>query len=227
MPSGPSKLAEAIVAALIPPTCREEIAGDLHERFRSPAQYAADALMTVPLVIASRVRRTADPKSLLMQAFVSYLAFLGGMRLDGRAGPGDRWGLVRAAIPAAMVLLGLIMEDAYAHPGRRSSLHLVRGPLLGIAIALASQAILWVAGTGLALPPWNVIYGCAVSLPLSSAIRLLFPPVTAGLLGANAPAVWLKQSGEPREKAFPAALALAIIGVLVLLMVVYRISKQG
>src|SRR5437016_2809889 len=46
MCSGPSKAAEAIVAVFVPPACREEVLGDLHERYSSPRQYALDALRT-------------------------------------------------------------------------------------------------------------------------------------------------------------------------------------
>lgn len=68
MYSGPSKAAEAIAALFVPPACREEVLGDLRERCSSPRQYAVDALRTIPLVIISRIRRTADPQVLLIQA---------------------------------------------------------------------------------------------------------------------------------------------------------------
>ena len=77
MNRGPSKAVEAIVAVFVPPACREEVLGDLHERYRSPLPYAWEALCTAPLVIASRVRRTTDPQVLLMQAFALYMSFLG------------------------------------------------------------------------------------------------------------------------------------------------------
>jgi hypothetical protein len=64
MSPGPSKIVEAIVAALVPPACREEVLGDLHERFKSPLQYFFEAVCTVQLVILSRMRRTADPQVL-------------------------------------------------------------------------------------------------------------------------------------------------------------------
>jgi hypothetical protein len=84
MYSRPSKIAEAVVSVLVPPACREEVVGDLHERFKSPLQYAADALHTVPLVIISRMRRTADPQILVVQAFALYMSFLGAAWLrDG------------------------------------------------------------------------------------------------------------------------------------------------
>jgi hypothetical protein len=76
MHSGPARAIETIVAWLVPPACREEIVGDLHERYRSPLQYVWEVVRAVPLVIASRIRRTADPHVLLIQALALYLSFL-------------------------------------------------------------------------------------------------------------------------------------------------------
>jgi hypothetical protein len=252
MSSGPSKPAEAIVAVLIPPACRAEVVGDLHERFKSPLQYAADALRTVPLVIISRMRRTADPQILLIQAFALYISFLGAAWLKDGAVLRERWGVLRLAIPAAMAMLGLILDDTYANPGRRSALNFARGPLLGLVLALASQGMLWIGNPDLAIPRWIMFYGCAMSLLLSSAVRMLFPPVTGQLLGANAPALWLKQAGVSRGspqviirvlKGITAVVALAIVGtwitersvpskagvvmLLVVLLVAYQISKRS
>jgi hypothetical protein len=198
MNSGPSRIAEAVVAIVVPPACREEVLGDLHERFKSPLQYTADALHTVPLVIISRMRRTADPQILLIQAFALYMSFLGAAWLNDGAILQEQWGLLRLAIPAAMATLGLILDDIYANPGRRSPLNLARGPLLGLVMALASQGLLWISNPDLTLPRWVMFYGCAMSLLLSSAVRILVPPVTEQLLGASAPALWLKQAGGSR-----------------------------
>src|SRR5580704_2914287 len=131
----PSKAAEAIVAVLLPPACREEVLGDLHERYRSPRQYGLDALRTIPMVVLSRIRRTADPQVLLLQAFALYASFLGAAWMKGRGGP------LRLAIPAGIALLGMMLEDAYSKPGGRSPLRLVRGPLVGLGLALLSQVV--------------------------------------------------------------------------------------
>jgi hypothetical protein len=248
---GPSRIAEAAVAVLLPPACREEVLGDLHERFKSPMQYAADACFTVPLVVVSRMRRTADPQVLLIQAFALYLSFLGAAWLRDRAILSETWSLLRLAIPAAIVMLGLILDDTYAAPGPRSSLQLARGPVLGVVMALASQEMLWIGKSGLALPRWIMFYGCAMSLLLSTAIRILFPPVSRQPLGANAPVLWLKQDGGSGAnlgivavlKVIAAIFVLAILatwiaegsvppkaGMVMLLMVLlaaYRISKKG
>ena len=63
MASGPPKTFEALVAVVIPPACREEVLGDLHERYRSTRRYGLDVASTVPLVILSRIQRTADSQA--------------------------------------------------------------------------------------------------------------------------------------------------------------------
>jgi hypothetical protein len=195
MYSGPSKTAEAIVAVFVPPACREEVLGDLFERYSSSGQYGLDAALTIPLVIVSRIRRTADPQVLLMQAFALYGSFLGAAWLKDRAFLSEQWGLMRLAIPAGIALLGLILEDTYAKPGRRSTLKLARAPVLGLGLALASQGMFRISNSDLALPSWIAAYGCAIALLSSSAVRMLFPPARDQLQGANVPADWLKQSG--------------------------------
>ncbi len=173
---GSSRSAEMIVAILLPPACREEVLGDLHECFRSRLRYAADALSTVPLVILSRIRRTSEPRILLIQAFVSYLSFLCAARLADGAILVEPWGLTRLAIPAAMGLLGLILDDAYARSGPRSKLNLARGPVLGQVFALVSQEIFRIGSPDLALPRAIVLCGCAISVVLSFTVRTWFPP---------------------------------------------------
>jgi len=195
MDSGPSKTAEAIVAVFVPPASREEVLGDLYERYRSSGQYGLDALRTVPLVILSRIRRTADPQVLLMQAFALYVSFVGAAWFKETAFLSEQWGLLRLAIPAGMALLGLILEDTYAKPGPRSPLNLAGGPVLGLGLALASQGMFRIGNLDLAVPSWITFYGCAISLLFSSAVRMLFPPATYQRKGANVPSQWLKQSG--------------------------------
>jgi hypothetical protein len=252
MYSGPSKAAEALVAVLTPPACREEVLGDLHERYRSPGQYGFDVLRTVPLVIISRIRRTADPQVLLIQAFALYISFLGASWFASRALLREQWEFFRLAIPAAMAMLGLILEDAYANAGRRSRLKLVRGPIVGLGLALVSQGVFWAGDPDLAVPRWIVVYGCAMSLLLCSAVRLLFPPAADQLQGVNAPALWLKQAGgsdgaakeiAPVFKDVAAIVAAVVVGVwiadhfalpkprliisLLLMLIAYQLWKRG
>lgn len=168
MRSYPSRAAEAIVAILVPPACREEVSGDLHQRYRSPAQYFVEALLTVPLVIVSRIRRTTDPGVLLMQACVLYLAFAGAAWFGHEKILIENWGLLRLCIPAGIALLTMVLEDAYARQVPQSLWLLMRGPLLGAGMALLF---------GQQLPVWTLLAGCGMGLVLSSAVRLLFPPM--------------------------------------------------
>ena len=218
MYSGPSKTAEAIVAVFVPPACREEVLGDLHERYSSSGQYGLDAVRTIPLVIISRIRRTADPQVLLMQAFVLYASFLGAAWLKDSAFLSGQWGLLRLAIPAGMAMLGLILEDTYATPGRRSQLKLARGPVLGLGLAIASQGMFRVSNPDLLLPTWIMFYGCALSLLFSSAVRILFPPATDQLQGANVPVDWLKQSGGSLGNAEISARAVKGVAAIVVIV---------
>jgi hypothetical protein len=176
MHARPPRAVQAIVALFIPFACREEVLGDFQERCTSPTQYCRDAIVTVLLVILSRIRRTANPQLLLMHAFVLYLSFYGAAWFKTPELLYGSWGLMRLAIPGAITLLALVLEDAYAKPGYRSPLRLARGPLLGFAWTLLSQAAFQTAHSSLALPFWIVLYGGALGLLLTSALRMLFSP---------------------------------------------------
>lgn len=220
----PSRTVERFVGILLPPACREQVLGDLHERFESPAQYAADVLATVPLVILSRIRRTADSQVALIHAFVLYLSFIGAAWLTNRGVLVDQLGLFRLAIPAAIILLGVVLDDAYADPCRQSSLQIVRGPVLGLLVAVACQALFWAGNSELLVPMWVMLYGSAMSLLLSSAVRMLFPPITRELLRASVSSGPPEDQREPGERSF-----VGLAGVIVLLAVlvfVYEASKR-
>jgi hypothetical protein len=234
MYSGPSKIAEAMAAIFTPPACREEVLGDLHERHSSSGHYRLDALRTVPIVIMSRIRRTSDPRVLLLQAFALYTSFLGAARLKDQLFLSEQWGLVRLAIPAAVAILGLILDDAYARPGRRPTLKLLQGPVLGLALALASQGAFRIGNPDWGVPSWIVLYGCAISLLVSSAVRMLFPPVADQLRGSRVPAGWLKESGGLAENPGTGIRATALpkrwlvtLGfiLLLVLMIAYQVWK--
>jgi hypothetical protein len=232
MRSGPSKAAEAMIAVLVPPACREEVLGDLQERYRSPRQYGLEALRTVPMVILSRIRRTADPQVLLMQAFALYISFLGAAWFKDPGLLRDQWGLMRLAIPAGIALLGMVTEDAYTTPGPRSHLSLVRGPILGLGCALASQGLFWAGNPDLAVPRLILFYGCAMSLLLTSMIRMSFPPATDRLQAVNAPASWLKQAGgagEETQGIIPVAkgIAAVVAASILVAFIAYHLWKRG
>jgi hypothetical protein len=174
---------EGIAAILIPPACREEVLGDLRERNAAQRHYVVDAFRTVPLVITSRIRRIADAHLLLMHAFVLYLSFYCAAWFKAPTLLDEPWALVRLAMPGAVTLLALVLEDAYAKPGHRSLLRLVRGPLLGLAWTLLFQAALSTGHSTFRLPFWIVLYGGAMGLLLTSALRMLFSPPSTSRQG--------------------------------------------
>ncbi len=167
---------EAIAAILIPPACREEVLGDLYERNATPQQYFCDALRTVPLVIAGRIRRTSDLRLLAMYAIVLYFSFYAAAWFEVQSLLYEPWGLARLAIPWAFGLLALALEEAYAKPGETSVVRLLRGPIIALSAAFLSQAALWASGSHLALPLAIVLRGGASGLVWILVIRSSFPP---------------------------------------------------
>jgi hypothetical protein len=176
MKAAPSKTAEAVLGILVPPACREQVLGDLHERYSSPLQYFADALSAVPCVIVSRIRRTTDPQVLLMEAFALYLSFVGVAWISGQSAfLYQPWGLLRLAIPTMVALLALVLSDAYADPAKRSPIKPMLQTAMCIGFTFLSQATFWAANPDLAVPIRIMLYGAGISLVLVSALRVFFP----------------------------------------------------
>jgi hypothetical protein len=75
--SQPPDWLERIILLAIPPAARESVAGDLWETYCSPRQYATEALRTVPLVVASQVRRNLNLPAIMLQGALIFI-FLGG-----------------------------------------------------------------------------------------------------------------------------------------------------
>ena len=159
------KRLEAIAGFLTPPACRESVLGDLRERYVSNSQYVAEAAVTIPAVVWSRILRTTDPQVLLMEGFALYACFLlpawtaGTFLLE-------QWAFVRLAVPAVVALLVLVLVDAYATPGKRSPLGPVRDAVFG----------LMVAGLTGSVPLPVMLMGGGMSVLLVSGLRMLFPP---------------------------------------------------
>jgi len=75
--SEPPDWLERVILLAIPPAARETVAGDLWETYCSPRQYAAEALRTVPFVVASQVRRNLNLPAIMLQGALIFI-FLGG-----------------------------------------------------------------------------------------------------------------------------------------------------
>ena len=187
----PPPSVEAAVGLLIPPACREEVLGDLHERYASLRQYILDVIRAVPFVILSRIRRTTDPAVLLMEALAVYLSFLIAAWYVDRTLLSDPAGLWRLAIPVIVTLFALILRDAYATPGVLLPWECVLRPVLGAGCALS------VSISQSAVPFWIVVWGSALSILLVSPLRLVFPPVALLPRGAGGPPFWHRYADGP------------------------------
>jgi hypothetical protein len=168
---------EAIVGFLIPPACREHVLGDLHERYSGRLQYALEAACTVPLVILSRIRRTTDPQVLLMEGFAIYGSFLvAAWWLQQVQFLEQQEGFLRLVIPTAVMLLALMLRDAYATGAKGRPLQPIFEAALGVSFGFLSQATLSIGNPDLTVPRWIMIYGALLSLLLVSTLRFSFPP---------------------------------------------------
>ena len=220
MASGPPKTFETVVAVVIPPACREEVLGDRHEQYSSAAQYGLDAASTVPLVILSRIHRTADSRALLIQAFAFYASFLAAAWINSAALLRDDWGLLRLAIPAAAAMLGVMGGDAYASPPRGVRLEFIRAPVLGVGFALAFEGIFWIAGVQLALPRWIFLLGSGISLLLSCALRISIPPAVGRLQEASTLALATEQTAGSPEILRSVVTVLRVAAIVVVMVMV-------
>jgi hypothetical protein len=118
MESGPSKVAETIAGWLIPPACREEILGDMRERYQSGLRYFLEAAHVIPCTIYSRICRTTDAVLALMEVASLYTAFVIVAKCFDPVLIFDKSGFVRLAIPPVIVLATMSLADAYSNPQR-------------------------------------------------------------------------------------------------------------
>lgn len=217
MRSAPPRVIEKILRLLIPPACREEVLGDLYESCDSLGPYVREALRVVPMVLFSRIRRTADSQVLLMQAVALYLSFLGAAWLEGKTLLFQDSVLLRLAIPPAWFVFGVILDDAYAVPRRRSFIKQMRGPVIGFAFTYLSQEALSAGNLIPPLPLKVMLLGSGAGGLFSIGLRYLFPPLIDRPAGAGGPALWLKYTPEPLRIAHewaPVAKFLAFVLVL-------------
>jgi hypothetical protein len=165
MPAGPSKALEAIAALFVPPACREEVLGDLHEKYSSPAQYFALALRTVPFVIVSRIRRTNDGLALLTEALLLYGSYLAAAWYTDRALLAGQWAPLRPAMPAAIAVCFFAVEHAWRRTPERSPRQIALSVTRGTGFAFLCMTT--------TLPLALNLWGSSVGLLLVSAARML------------------------------------------------------
>ena len=196
--SGPPKLLEGVVGFLLPPACREEILGDLSERYSSPGRYVVLALRTVPFVIGSRIRRTTDALVLLTEALLVYGSYLVAAWYTDRALLASQWGLLRLAIPTILNLVVLVLEHAWDFkPGW--PMRLTEGCVIGTCI-------------------YFNVYGGSAALLLVAGVEILFRPVRDLPQAATGPAVWTEPAAISRTTINVLATAGAITLIAIFLL---------
>jgi hypothetical protein len=189
MPPGPSRRLEAFVGLLIPPACREEVLGDLHEKYTGPWQYISLAMCVAPCVILSRIRRTTGVFVLLTDALLIYGSFLAATWYKDKTLLAGQWGFLRLAIPTVLNLGVLILERAWDFKTIWSR-GLIQGAVFGISMYFSVNG--WFASTMLVtaferlfLPETNLPRGTAgqalltehrvePSIPWKMSTKLLF-----------------------------------------------------
>jgi hypothetical protein len=218
MESRPPKIIELIAGFLIPPASREEVLGDLRERYESLARYLFEAAYTIPLVLYSRIRRTTDAVVALMEAVSMFTAFVLAAGWLDRALLLDERGFLRLAIPPVVALAVLVLADAYSNPKRRWPLKPVFGAILAIGAALGCEAWLdrW------SLPVDVLAWGTGMSALLISTLRLMFPPITERPQAVSAPAFWQKLELSPVGLRIKGAI---LPGAILLLLIFYLLRK--
>lgn len=226
MKPGPPKFAETAVGFLIPPACREEVLGDLHERYTGLSRYLVDAMRSAPLVILSRMRRTTEPRVFLLEALVLYLSFLSAAWYFDWRFLKNEWALFRLAIPVAVALVAVTLVDAYANPEKRSPLKAIDAVANAIVVAWVSQLVLGAGNPDWALPRWTRMGGGCMGLLLISSLRMLFPPLADRPQSANGLAYWQKQAGAPVRIPPRAILTILVfVAMLLYLLGAYQLDK--
>jgi hypothetical protein len=214
MSSGPPKILEDLAKALIPPACREEVLGDLYERYKSPVQYLGDLVSTLPLVTLSRIVRTTHIRLLLMDALLIYGSFLAVAWYVARSLVTEEGGLVRLAIPAGLTLLYLLISEAFKRPDSDWLRPLfIRLALVGLCGLLG---LLTVAN----------LYGFLLSTMLVSTARLLFEPGARQPQGVGGAALLAGRESRPISRAVRVRMTLFFLAVIGLVLWNF-VSRRG
>ncbi len=167
---GPPEIVEMVLAILLPPPCRESVLGDLHERFVSRRQYICNAVVTVPLVILSQVRRVTDAGLLFLQAMALYLSFSISARFcNGGTFLNAPNVYLRVAFPVLAALVGLVLADVYLRPDKRT----LKGPAVAFCAIWLHFAVT-AATADWAVPGQIVLFASSAGIGTTVGLRALF-----------------------------------------------------
>jgi hypothetical protein len=207
MPPRPSRRLETFVGLWIPPACREEVLGDLHEKYTGPWQYITLALCVIPFVLISRIRRTTDIFVLLTDALLIYGSFLAAVWYKDRTSLAGQWGFLRLAVPTVVNLAVLILEHAWDFQTKWARA-LISGAVIGIGVYFSFS-------------------GEIASVLLVGAVEFAFSRWANLPQAASGTAVWLKQRPESAPGSFRAKFALAVAVVIMLEAIIQDLTGIG
>ncbi len=168
----PPALLERLARWIMPPMVRESIVGDLTERYRSPLQFAVEAIRVLPFVIVGQFRRSTEAPMLMLQAFI-LLACLGEFHPRHEAAP--FWAV--SGIPALTAFLVLLLRDVYRTQEQRTTRRAIMDTIIaGGAMVAVEGVIFLLAHAGLIQSAWVLNKGFSVlgtlSLPVLCVLRV-------------------------------------------------------
>lgn len=210
------KLVEAVAWWLIPPACREEVLGDLGERYRNAAQFLFDAAGVIPCVIYSRIRRTTDGVLALVEWLSIYAMLVFATLWMDRAWLLEQWSYLRLAIPPTIILAVTVMFDAYADP-RKRRFDPVIGPGAGLGVAAAFAVV-----NSPVLPTFVFTLGASAGALIVATLRLMYPPEADRPVVAKIPAFWQRLELAPGRSLTVISIQAALFLMTVLFVLLGR-----
>jgi len=164
----PSLFLEAIITALTPYDCRENVIGDLHRYYVATGRYGLKAVELVAYALVSQIRRAFDIGFIAEEVAILGVSF--------SLAP-SRASLI---IAGASGLCGLLLRDAYTHPSHESPEAVAGAAAKDAAVAalfiLVSETILKLAAPELQMPALILYGGIGISLLLLTMWRTVFRP---------------------------------------------------
>ncbi len=205
---GPPKALERFVGVLLPPACREEVLGDLCEKYKSPWQYVTTAARVVPSVILSRIRRTTDFQVLVIETSVLYGAYIASAWHQNHASLHEPE-LRHLAIPTIETMAVLVLERAW----EQKFASIFTGVVVGISVYFDATGgftgLLIISGVRILLPPETAKLQ-QVAGPVFTSSKTAWTAVVGAAAGALAAAIVLVGFGL---RPGMASVVIAVLGV--------------
>jgi hypothetical protein len=178
MEARPPEILTRFVRVLVPPANREHVLGDLAEQYKSPRQYLIDALITLPFLIGTQLRRTQHPAAIAFEIFFFWFGVFYGSSQS-------TWAV--AAIPTATALIAMILRDVYRGLTPVQPRQAVIDTLTFAGATLLSQAVVAVLAPDLLLSPGALYVGFPMGCVLVFVTRrVIVGNVNTQLQAANA-----------------------------------------